>query len=295
MTVNLLQIEEFLCNLALKKVGPIIKSKSGTQKNYNLKTGSKKVDIVTVIDKQVEKLIWETLRSEYPNFEFVGEESYIPGETKVTDAPTFIVDPIDGTTNFVHDFPFSCTSMGLTIDKIPVVGVIYNPHLDLIISSSKGNGVRVNGELFDYKSKIANMGELILNKSVVALQPGSAREGPNFITKMKTYTNLLSCDGGFVHGFRNLGSSAMTLAYIALGYLDSYWDGGCYSWDVCAGWCILKETGGIIVGANPGEWEIGVENRSYFAIRGTTDDTHQDKKEYIKKFWQCVEGKLDYN
>lgn len=293
MTVDLRSIETFLCDLATKKVGPIIKKKSGTQQIYDLKTGSRAVDIVTEIDKQVEALIWDSLKKEYPEFKFVGEESYVKGVTKITNDPTFIVDPIDGTTNFVHDFPFSCTSLGLTINKEPVVGVIYNPHLDLLVSASKGNGVRINGESYDYAAKIASMGALVLNKSVVALQPGSAREGLNFKTKMKTYENLLAVDGGFVHGFRNLGSSAMTLAYNSIGYLDCYWDGGCYSWDVCAGWCILKETGGRIVGANPGEWEISVDNRSYLAVRGCADPTQQTK--YIEDFWKCVEGKLKYD
>lgn len=293
MTIDLLSIENFLCDLATQKVGPIIKSKSGTQKVYDMKTGSRKVDIVTEIDKQVEKLIWDTLKKEYPTFKFVGEESFVKGVTKITDEPTFIVDPIDGTTNFVHDFPFSCTSMGLTINKEPAVGVIYNPHLDLLVSASKGNGVRVNREPFDHTSKISSMGPLILNKSVIALQPGSAREGKNFKTKMRTYENLLSVDGGFVHGFRNLGSSAMTLAYNAIGYLDCYWDGGCYSWDVCAGWCILNETGGRIVGANRGEWNIGVDNRTYLAVRDCTDSEQQTK--YIEDFWNCVEGTLKYD
>lgn len=138
------------------------------------------------------------------------------------------------------------------------------------------------------------MGPLILNKSVVALQPGSAREGTNFQTKMDTYQNLLSCDGGFVHGFRNLGSSAMTMAYIALGYLDSYWDGGCYSWDVCAGWCIIKETGGKIVGANPSEWQIQVDNHSYLVVRGTSDPNRDDQDQYIRDFWSNVKGNLHY-
>lgn len=293
MTIDLLSVENFLCELAINKIGPIIKVKSGTQKNYDMKTGSRRVDIVTEIDKQVEKLIWDSLKNKYPNFKFIGEESYIKGVTKITNDPTFIVDPIDGTTNFVHDFPFSCTSMGLTIDKEPVVGVVYNPHLDLLVSASKGNGVRINGELFDYSTKINSMGSLTLNKSVIALQPGSQREGTNFKTKMDTFENLLAVDGGFVHGFRNLGSSAMSLVYTAIGYLDGYWDGGCYSWDVCAGWCILKETGGRVVGANPGEWEIGVDNRSYFAVRGCLNV--EEQTEYIEKFWSCVKGTLNYD
>ncbi|QLQ80999.1 hypothetical protein HG537_0E03540 [Torulaspora globosa] len=295
MTLDLVSIENFLSELAVTKVGPIIRSKSGTQHEYDLKTGERAVDIVTAIDKQVESLIWETLKKEYPDFKFVGEESYVKGETVISDEPTFIVDPIDGTTNFVHDFPFSCTSLGLTVNREPVVGVIYNPHLNLLVSASKGNGIRLNGKPFDHQSKIASMGPLSLNKSVVALQPGSAREGSNFETKMATFQSLLACDGGFIHGFRNLGSSATTMAYIALGNLDSYWDGGCYSWDVCAGWCIVKEMGGKIVGANPSEWSISVDNRTYLVVRGTNDPTGQDQRKYIEDFWSNVKGQLKYD
>ncbi|KAM3160657.1 Inositol-1-monophosphatase [Lachancea thermotolerans] len=292
MSLDLRSIEDYLCSLAKEKVGPIIKAKSGTQHVYDAKSGSRAVDIVTAIDKQVEKLIWTNVKEKYPDFKFVGEESFVPGETTITDEPTFIIDPIDGTTNFVHDFPFSCTSLGLALNKEPVVGVIYNPHLDLLVSASKNNGVRVNGKTFDFSAKTKEMGPLTLKTSVVALQPGSAREGSNFQTKMSTYEALLSCDEGFVHGFRNLGSSAMTLAYICLGYLDSYWDGGCYSWDVCAGWCILKETGGRIVGANPGEWDVPVDNRTYLAVRACESSKQQEQ--YIEDFWACVKGSLKY-
>ncbi|GCF01519.1 inositol monophosphate 1-phosphatase inm1 [Zygosaccharomyces mellis] len=291
--VNLKDIEEFLTDLACNKVGPIIKSKSGSQQNYELKTGSRNVDIVTSIDKQVEQIVWSTLKSQYPDFQFIGEESYVKGVTKITDDPTFIIDPIDGTTNFVHDFPFSCTSLGMTLNKEPVVGVIYNPHLDLLVTASRGNGVKLNGKPFDYSAKVNSMGSLQLNKSIVGLQPGSAREGPNFKCKISTYQNLLLVDGGFIHGSRNLGSSAMTMAYIALGNLDAYWDGGCYAWDVCAGWCILKETGGRVVGANPREWNVEVDNRSYLAIRGTHSIEEQEK--YIEDFWSCVVGGLKYD
>ncbi|CAI4509581.1 CFS_G0023930.mRNA.1.CDS.1 [Saccharomyces cerevisiae] len=79
MTIDLASIEKFLCDLATEKVGPIIKSKSGTQKDYDLKTGSRSVDIVTAIDKQVEKLIWESVKTQYPTFKFIGEESYVKG------------------------------------------------------------------------------------------------------------------------------------------------------------------------------------------------------------------------
>lgn len=287
--LDLAEIEQFISGLLLEKVGPVLALKAGGELHYDLKTGNRKVDIVTEVDRNVETLIRNSLKERYPGYGFVGEESYVAGQ-KLPDGPTFVVDPIDGTTNFVHGFPYSCTSVGMCIDGEPVIGVVHNPHLNLMVSASKGTGVRVNGERMRPHSQ---PGPLSLNKSVVAMQPGSAREGPNFDAKMRTYERLLACDGGFIHGTRNLGSTAMSLVYIALGYLDSYWDGGCYSWDVCAGWCILHEAGGVIVGANRDEWHIGIDNRSYLAVRAAEDDVQQN--EYIKEFWKNVQGTLNYD
>lgn len=87
-------------------------------------------DIVTETDQAVETLIAARLRVKYPSFEFIGEETYAAG-TKIKNTPTFIVDPIDGTSNFVHGFPAVCISLGLVVEKQPTIGVVYNPFVDL--------------------------------------------------------------------------------------------------------------------------------------------------------------------
>lgn len=79
------------------------------------------------------------LRARYPDFDFMGEETYAPGQ-KLAAPPTFVVDPIDGTTNFVHGFPAACVSVGLTIDRRPVVGVVYNPYQDCLYHAVRGGG-----------------------------------------------------------------------------------------------------------------------------------------------------------
>lgn len=84
-------------------------------------------------------MVSSRLLKAYPSFEFIGEETYQPGQ-KLTDAPTFICDPIDGTTNFVHAFPAFCISLGFTMDKSPAVGVIYNAYLDQLYTGIKGKG-----------------------------------------------------------------------------------------------------------------------------------------------------------
>ncbi|CCF58299.1 hypothetical protein KAFR_0E01450 [Kazachstania africana CBS 2517] len=282
---QLKQIENAIVGLLKNEVGPIIKTKAHEKSKYVNKSNA--VDLVTETDKQIEVLIKEKLGALYPDFKFIGEESYQPGVTKISDEPTFIVDPIDGTTNFIHDFPFSCCSIGLSINQEAVVGAVYNPHLGQLFHGSKGNGAFLN----DTKIVIAER-PLKLQQSVIGFEGGAERQGSNFEVKMSTLKNLLDAQKGFAHGFRSLGSAAMNMCYTALGTYDAYWEGGCYAWDVCAGWCILKETGGMVVGGNVNEWEIPLDRRCYFAIRGGSSEDEQ--KKFVQEFWNQVPAELKY-
>lgn len=288
---ELKEIEIFVVNLLRDKVGPIIKSETGiASQQYIDKTNA--VDLVTKYDKQVEAIIKDTIKDKFGDkFNFVGEEEYIPGKTKISNNPTFILDPIDGTINFIHGFPYSCCSLGLTIDGHPVVGVVYNPHLNQLFHASRGNGAFLNNQRINAISR-----RLTLQKSLIGLEAGSERSAEpdsNFNKKMTTYKNLLSEDGGFIHEYRSFGSAAMNICHTAIGVLDAYWEGGCWAWDVCAGWCILEEAGGKIVGGNPGEWDVPINGRCYLAIRGGCGKNEQDK--FAKDFWNQVDGKLQYS
>lgn len=284
---ELKEIENNLVRLAKDEIGPVLKSKSGTQFGQ-FDDKANQVDLVTVIDKKVESIINKRLTSLYPNFEFIGEETFKPGLTSITNSPTFIVDPIDGTTNFIHGYPYSCVSMGLAVGGEPVVGVVYNPHLNMMFHASKGNGSFFNDELIHVTKR-----SLTLQQSVIALESGAERSpGSNFDIKMETYKNLLSDKGGYIHGSRSAGSAAMNMCYVANGMLDAYWEGGCWAWDVCAGWCILKESGGIVVGGNKDEWDISVDRRCYLAVRGGCEKSEQQY--FVKSFWSHVAGELKY-
>jgi hypothetical protein len=106
-----------------------------------------KVDLVTETDKACESLIFEYLKTAFPSHQLIGEEtSAIDGTPELTDAPTWIVDPLDGTTNFVHRYPFVCVSIGLVVDKVPTVGVVFNPILDELFTAVKGRGAFLNGQ-----------------------------------------------------------------------------------------------------------------------------------------------------
>ena len=191
---QLKEIELTLIDLATGEVGPLIKDQSGTKfDSYEDKAND--VDLVTVVDKKVESIIKDVLSEKYPDFEFIGEESFVNGETKINDKPTFIVDPIDGTTNFIHGYPYSCTSLGLAENGKAVVGVVFNPHLNQLFHASKGNGAFLNGELIKVSPRT-----LSLQKSIIAIEAGSERsEGKNgnFDIKMATLKRQ-----GWVHPWR---------------------------------------------------------------------------------------------
>ncbi|KAG7012652.1 Inositol monophosphatase, partial [Cucurbita argyrosperma subsp. argyrosperma] len=123
-------LEEFLGTAvdAAKKAGEVIRKGFYETKHIEHKG---QVDLVTETDKACEDLIFNYLKDHYPSHKFIGEETTAAfGHTELTDEPTWIVDPLDGTTNFVHGFPFVCVSIGLTIGKVPTVGVVYNPIID---------------------------------------------------------------------------------------------------------------------------------------------------------------------
>lgn len=134
-----------------------------------------------------------------------------------------------------------------------------------------------------------------LSTCLIGAEWGSDRTGVNFALKSKVFTKLAASkeDGGaMVHSLRCLGSAALNLAYVASGQQDVFWEGGCWAWDVAAGWCILKEAGGIMVSGNPGDWEPKVDGRVYMAVRGASEE---GQKAIIEEFWGVVgEGRLDY-
>ncbi|KAE8445394.1 hypothetical protein EG329_013407 [Mollisiaceae sp. DMI_Dod_QoI] len=262
---------------------------SGTKKNS--------ADLVTETDQAVEKMVSTRLSSSYPSFKFIGEETFYPGQ-KLTAEPTFIVDPIDGTTNFVHAFPSFCISLGLAVNKVPTVGVIYNAYLDELYTAVKGQGAfltRKGGSKEKLPLKQDPEPLKDLSTCLVGAEWGSDRSGVNFELKSKVFTKLAASKdqgGAMVHSLRCMGSAALNLAFTAAGQQDVFWEGGCWAWDVCAGWCILVEAGGIMVGGNPGDWEPTIEGRKYLAIRGAPSG----QKEIVEEFWGVIgDGRMEYS
>jgi len=314
MTSCNISYDEILKSLfeVAKRAGTTILDATTSQASSSLTyldTKKNSADLVTETDKAVEKLISTTLLSKYPTFKFMGEETYKPG-TALDDSPTFIVDPIDGTTNFVHGHPYVSISLGFALKQEPVVGVVFNPFTGIMYYASKGAGawkkVLEPIEDGDWKLRSDKVRLPIrepapftgLDATMVAVEWGSDRTGSNWQTKINTWNRLgRSKDegGAMVHSARCLGSAALNLCAVAEGHVDIYWEGGCWAWDVCAGWIILTEAGGIMVDGNPpsnGEetWDIPITHRKYLAIRAAPSG----QKETVKEFWGHIEGQMEY-
>ncbi|KAF2016129.1 inositol monophosphatase [Aaosphaeria arxii CBS 175.79] len=286
--INLQEIHDFMISIA-RRAGEMITSAHPT----TLAAGSKKnsADLVTETDQAVEKLVSTSLREKYPDFAFMGEETYKPGDA-LTAAPTFICDPIDGTNNFVHRYPYVSISLGLAIDRVPTVGVVYNPFTDVLYTGIKGQGSFVHQAGQKHQLPLSPPTKMEdLSSCLVAVEWGSDRSGNDFAVKSKTFSNLAATKeqgGGMVHGLRSFGSAALNLCGVATGGLDVYWEAGCWAWDVCAGWVILKEAGGVIADANPGNWEPKVDGRRYLAVRGG-----EGQNDIVKELWGLVEGAFE--
>ncbi|KAL5612564.1 hypothetical protein BROUX41_004338 [Berkeleyomyces rouxiae] len=292
--LNLQEIHDFLVTLA-RKAGEMIISANPQDLDKDTKLNS--ADIVTECDKAVEAMVSATLSEKFPHVSFMGEETYKPGMT-LGPEPTFVVDPIDGTTNFVHGFPNACISLGLAVERTPVVGVVYNPFQDLLFAGVKGQGsylVRAGGPKRSLPLSGSPPDLHKLDSALVGFEIGSDRSGDNFALKVDVFRKLTASkeEGGhMVHSTRALGSAALNICAVAAGQLDIYWEGGCWAWDVCAAWCILAEAGGRMVSGNPGDWEPAVESRKYLCVRGAPCG----QKELVEEFWSTMgDRKLVYD
>jgi len=218
------------------------------------------------------------------------------------------VNDATGTTNFVHGIPYVAISIGFTVSREPTIGVVLNPFTAHLYTAIRHQGSHLTllsptltSTLSTTPLPLYPPQPLFLHTSVIAIEYGSTRSGPNFDVKLSTFKNLASESGGMARGFRAYGSAALNLCGVASGFLDAYWEGGCWEWDVCAGWVILKEAGGCIVDGNPREGEEDGERamespdlcgRVYLAVRKARGE--EETESWVREFWSLMGGRLDY-
>lgn len=153
-------------------------------KTIDIKSGD--IDLVTETDQEVEKLLINGLSAQFPDHKFIGEESVAAGsQCNLTDDPTWIIDPIDGTMNFVHTFPHCCISIGLFIDQNPEIGIVYNPMLEQLFTAIRGRGAHLN------EKRIHVSKQTDLSKAMLCFENGSSKEPEKLKALFDNYQALL--------------------------------------------------------------------------------------------------------
>jgi len=188
------------------------------------------IDLVTAVDKDCEKAIVQMIFDKFPNHDFLTEESPFQGKGSPW---RWVIDPLDGTTNYFHGFPFFCVSIGLEVDGEVRLGVVYGPVLNEMFHAEKGKGAYLNG------GRISVSRNDDLNRSFLCTGfPYDVREHPDLYLRYFRQFLIKSI------AIRRPGSAAMDLCYLAAGRFDGFWELKLHAWDVAAASLMVTEAGG---------------------------------------------------
>ncbi|KAL2085459.1 hypothetical protein ACEWY4_018779 [Coilia grayii] len=228
------------------KAGKVVQEAVKQEKQVSSK--STPTDLVTEADQQVEDLIISTLKDKFPSHRFIGEESSAAGEKCIlTDEPTWIIDPIDGTCNFVHSFPMVAVSIGFAVKKELEFGVIYHCFDGTLYTARRGHGAFCNG------APIQVSKERDISKALILTEIGAKRDPATLEIFLGNMQKLLSAPA---HGVRIIGSSTLALCHIATGAAEAYYQYGLHCWDIAAAAVIIREAGGCVIDTSGGPLDL---------------------------------------
>lgn len=219
-----------------KRAGALLHAELGNRRQIVFK-GSP-TNLVTEMDRRAEALIIEAIQAECPGDAILSEERGTVGKPSNR---RWIIDPLDGTTNYAHGIPIFCVSIALEVDNQTRLGVVYDPNLDECFVAERGRGAWLNGE------RLAVSAAATLNESLVAT-------GLPYDIRETSHTNLaefaafsLRCQG-----VRRMGSAVLYFCYVAAGRLDGYWELRVGPWDAAAGVLMVEEAGGQVTNLQGG-------------------------------------------
>lgn len=218
-----------------KAAGAILRERLSLDRTIDFK-GT--IDLVTDADRASEELVASAITSRFPEHRFVGEESTFLSGSVPTGAERYswIVDPLDGTTNYAHRYPHFAVSIGLEHAGKVILGVVYDPMMDELFLAERGRGATLNGE------RIRVSATDTLERSL--LGTGFAYEAGERQENARIWNGFLSLS----QGVRRDGSAALNLCYVACGRLDGFWERPLNAWDMAAGSLLIEEAGGVISG-----------------------------------------------
>ncbi|MBD2705708.1 inositol monophosphatase [Spirosoma sp. BT702] len=224
-------------------------------------------NLVSYVDKETEKQLVERLHKLLPEAGFITEEG-TTGQDADQSALNWIIDPLDGTANFIHGLPVFSVSIGLAQGKKPIAGVVYDPSRDECFSAWDGGGAYCNGE------KISASPAKTLGESLIATGFPYYR-----FDQMQTYLHILESLMQKTHGLRRMGSAAIDLSYVACGRFEAFYEYNLNSWDMAAGVLLVREAGGIVTDFDGGD---------EFLFRGDVVagcGIHPELIQAIKEYW----------
>ncbi len=227
----------FASNLA-RDAGRILDEYAGRARVMNKGV----IDLVTEADLAVERFIIEKIRTHYPRHAILAEES---GVTEVAQAEyKWVIDPLDGTTNYAHGYPCYCVSIALEYQGALNIGVIYDPTRDELFAAEKGLGATLNGR----RMRVSET-ESLSRALVCTGFPYNVCDRHDFTREWRNFTLN-------AHGIRRDGSAALDLAYVAAGRFDGFWEDGLNAWDMAAGALLVQEAGGTVTNYDNGPLNI---------------------------------------
>jgi myo-inositol-1(or 4)-monophosphatase len=213
-----------------REAGQILLERFGRKINISLKGD---INLVTEADLASEKYIIEKIRSHYPKHSVLAEESgeaIAAGESEWK----WVIDPLDGTTNYAHGYPCFCVTLALEYRGEIVVGVTFDPTRDELFAAERGGGATLNNKPIRVSET-----EKLSDALLVTGFPYDARERENFARHFTGFTHKS-------RGIRRDGSAAIDMAYVACGRFDGFWEEGLHAWDVAAGVLLIEESGGRV-------------------------------------------------
>lgn len=226
-------------------------------------------DLVTKYDRQVEDLVLARLRKAFPDFGVVAEET--ASAEPLTDKPTWVLDPIDGTTNFIHRQAECCVLIGLAVGQKAVLGVCFIPKLDELYTAIKGQGAYCNGRRI-HASACNDLKHAMVNTHFTSY----SREPKVMDRLLATFRDLMAHP---VRAIRAGGSAGVDMVHVARGRLDAYFEVGIYPWDVCAGAVIVEEAGGVCVDTLGGTFDLSARR----ILVAATPELAGQIAEYLRK------------
>lgn len=226
-------------------------------------------DLVTDADLASQETIRRTIAERFPDHAFLGEEHLAETRSGGADEPTWIVDPLDGTTNYVHGYPSYAVSVAIARGHELLAGVIYDPLRDQCFAAAAGKGAYCDG-LQIATSRVTKATEALV---AISLPARVERDSPDLLDFIEA--------AQVCQAVRRSGSAALNLAHVACGALDAFWATRINAWDVAAGVLIIREAGGIVTARDGGPFDLW--NPHFLSAAGPA--LHEDMLRILRPFW----------